>query len=317
MDRRQFIAKSIKGSAGLSLASVMGCSDTKKNDTAVSVPRRKLGRTDEMLSIIGFGGIIVKGVEQAFANEQVAKAFDNGINYFDVAPTYGNAEEKLGPALKPYRKKCFLACKTTERGREGAEKELQESLKKLETDFFDLYQLHGISRREQVETTFGPNGAMEVLLKAKQEGKVRYIGFSAHSEEAALLAMEKYDFDTALFPLNFVCWHQGKFGPGILAKAKERNMGILALKTLAHTVVAKDEKAPYEKLWYKPIEDDTLASLAVRFTMSLGTTAAIPPGDARFFWKAVKIAKSITELTSEENTQLAKLSEGVQPLFSA
>jgi predicted aldo/keto reductase-like oxidoreductase len=314
MDRRKFIGTSILGGTVLSLTPVLGCGEAK-GPQEYAFPRRKLGKTGEMLSIIGFGGILVDNVEQTVANDMVAKSFERGINYYDIAPTYGNAQDQLGPALAPYRNSCFLACKTTERGKEGAANELHESLNKLQTDYFDLYQLHAITTREDVERVFAPNGAMEVFLKAREEGKVRFLGFSAHSEEAALLAMGKFDFDTALFPLNFVCWHQGNFGPGILAKAKEKNMGILALKALAFTLVPDEEEKPYERLWYKPIEDDGIAKLSLRFTLSQGTTAAIPPGDAKFFWKAVDFAQNITTITSAENEQLAKLSEGVKPLF--
>ncbi|MHB8971565.1 MAG: aldo/keto reductase [Pirellulaceae bacterium] len=119
----------------------------------------------------------------------VAEAVDRGVNYFDVAPYYGNAQERLGPALQSYREKCFLACKTLERDAAGAAKELQRSLKLLKTDYFDLYQLHALMDVDEVEEAFGPGGAMETILKAQQDGKVRYIGFSAHSEEAAHAAM--------------------------------------------------------------------------------------------------------------------------------
>ncbi len=316
MNRRQFIETSLVGATGLTLFNFWHC-NRKEKEKGVQFPRRKLGQTGERLSIIGFGGIVVKDTEQATANNLVAEACDRGINYFDVAPSYGNAEERLGPALKPLRQYCFLACKTTERLKEDAERELHESLKKLETNHFDLYQLHALTTQEDVEKAFGPKGAMEVFIKAKQDGKVRFLGFSAHSEEAALLAMEKFDFDTILFPINFVCWYQGHFGPRVVAKAREKKMGILALKALAFTRIPKDEEKPYEKLWYKPIENDELASLAVRFTLSQETTAAIPPGEEKFFWKAVEIAEKFTPLNAEENEKLKELSEGVEPLFKS
>ena len=214
-----------------------------------------------------------------------------GINYFDVAPSYGNAQAKLGPALKPYRNKCFLACKTTERSAQGAEKELNESLRALYTDHFDLYQLHALSSVEEVEQVFAPGGAMEVFIKARELGKVRFLGFSAHSEDAALLAMKKFDFDTILFPINFNCWHKGDFGPRAFAEARSRNMGILALKAMAMTNLKPGETKPYKNVWYRPVQDDDMAKLALRYTLSKEVTAAIPPGDAEFFWEAMEIIK--------------------------
>ena len=107
--------------------------------------KRKYGKHDDMLSMIGFGAILLTKEEPDEASRLVAKAIDRGINYFDVAPSYGNAEEQLGPALEPYRSKVFLACKTTRRSAEEAEAELQNSLKLLRTDHFDLYQLHSVT----------------------------------------------------------------------------------------------------------------------------------------------------------------------------
>jgi predicted aldo/keto reductase-like oxidoreductase len=314
MDRREFLEKSFQVGAGLSVFPLLRCRG-KKTTIDYKLPRQKLGQTGEMLSIIGFGGILLKDEEQAAANTMVKQAFDRGINYFDVAPTYGNAEERLGPALKPFRDRCFLACKTTQRDKVGAERELHESLRILQTEHFDLYQLHAITTQEDVEKALGPNGAMEVFFKAKQEGKIRFIGFSAHSEDAALLAMDKYDFDTVLFPINFVCLYQGNFGPRVVTRAKEKKMGILAIKALAFTRIQEGEENPYKKLWYKPIEDEEMSNLALRFTLSQGVTSAIPPGEARFFWKAVEIAEEYTPLTTQENDKLRKLAEGVEPLF--
>ena len=278
---------------------------------------RRHGSTGKDLSVIGFGGILVKDEEQVKANDMVAEAYDRGINYFDVAPTYGDAQDRLGPALKPYRKNCFLACKTTERKKQGAEKELHESLQKLQTDYLDLYQLHAITTVEDVETIFAPGGAFEVFLKAKKDGKVRYLGFSAHSEEAALLAMGKYDFDTILFPINFVCWYHGKFGARVVEKANETNKGILALKSMAFTKIKQGEERPYNKCWYRPvpIDNDELINLAVRFTLSQGTTAAIPPGAPLYFPKALDAAANFSPVTDEENANLQKIAQGVEPIF--
>ena len=115
------------------------------------VPHRVLGNTGEKLSIVGFGSICLRNNGQEFADKLVPKAFEAGINYFDVAPGYGDAQELLGPPLKPFREKVFLACKTGKRDRAGAEEELNESLNFLKTDHFDLYQFHGVKTMEEVE----------------------------------------------------------------------------------------------------------------------------------------------------------------------
>ena len=316
MKRRTFFNRTISLSLALSalpFVRFFGRTSRKTNN----FPKRTLGKTGEQLSIIGFGGIMVNAQEQSFANDLVAQAFDQGINYYDVAPTYGNAEENLGPALEPYRKKCFLACKTAERKADKAEAELHRSLKHLRTDFFDLYQLHALSSIDDVETAFGPGGAMEVFIKARKDGKVRFLGFSAHSEEAALLAMDKFDFDTVLYPINYVCWFQGKFGPGVVKTAKEKGMGILALKGLAHTLIPEGKDKPYERLWYIPIEENEIQDLSLRFTLSQGVTAAIPPGDPVFWPGALEIAQGHLYISSNEIKKLEGISSGVTPLFNA
>ena len=196
--------------------------------------RRALGRTGERLSIIGFGGIVVMDATTKDAADRVAHAIDRGVNYFDVAPSYGNAETMLGPALAPYRKNVFLACKTQERTRDGAMRELEASLGRLETDHVDLYQLHAVTTREDVERILGPGGALEAFVAARQAGKTRFLGFSAHSVTAALALIEGFPFDTILFPINFATWHAGNFGPQVLEAASKKQMGILALKAMAH-----------------------------------------------------------------------------------
>jgi predicted aldo/keto reductase-like oxidoreductase len=311
MKRRDFIKAGLAGGAVLSAFS---CMKRSKSDGG-SLPRRVLGKTGESLSIIGFGGIVVMDEEPKTAERMVAEAVERGVNYFDVAPSYGNAQEKLGPAFQPFRKNCFLACKTTEREKAGAEKELNESLKILRTDHVDLYQLHALSSMDDVEKAFGPGGAMEVFVKARQDGKTRFLGFSAHSEEAALAAMERFDFDTILIPVNYACWFAGNFGPKALAKAKDKGMGILALKALAEGPVRQGESKPYPKCWYRPIEDPSIQALALRFTLSQGVTAAIPPGQPHFFQRALDIARDAAPITEEEIRILTDRAKTIEPIF--
>jgi predicted aldo/keto reductase-like oxidoreductase len=311
MKRRTFVRNSALGSLALGLPF-----DVSSNRGTPEIPRRLLGKTGEKLSIIGFGGIMLNDNPQEFANEFVAQAFDAGINYFDISPEYGNAQEKLGLAFRPYRDKCFLACKTQKRDAVEAEKQLNESLKAFNTDHFDLYQLHALSSTEEVEKAFAPGGAMEVFTRARQQGKIRFLGFSAHNVEAALLAMKNFSFDTILFPINFNCWNNGDFGPQVYEVAKSKDMGILALKAMALTTLSEGERKLYKNVWYRPIQDDEIARLALRYTLSKELTAAIPPGDAVFFWKAVEVARNFKPVSAAENEILAKLATGLEPVFS-
>lgn len=316
MDRRTFITTCMKGGGALSLTIFTG---NHLTSCARSRPltRRSLGRTGENLSILGFGGIMLNNMEQPEANNLVSQAFDAGVNYYDVAPSYGNAEEHLGPALKPYRDDVFLACKTQKRDQAGAEEELNASLGKLQTDHFDLYQLHAIRTTKDVEQAFGPNGAMETFQKARDDGKVRFLGFSAHSQEAALLAMQQFDFDTILFPINFVCWHHGHFGPEAVKMASDKNMGVLAIKSMAFTPIPEGQDRPYPRLWYVPIEQKETAHKAVRFTLAQGVTAAVPPGDSQFFLQALSFIDDHSPLNPPEEQDLRAIAVETPPLFSA
>ncbi|MBN1223099.1 MAG: aldo/keto reductase [Candidatus Aminicenantes bacterium] len=279
------------------------------------MPRRILGRTGERISIIGLGGIVVMNESPQTAREIVRSAVEQGVNYFDVAPSYDDAEEVLGPALKPYREQVFLSCKTLERSRRKAEEELDKSLQRLQTDYIDLYQFHGFSETRDVNRSLSRGGALDAFLKAKEEGKIRYIGFSAHSSEAALRAMEKFDFDTILFPVNYACFYKD-FGPAVIQMAKEKKIGILGIKALARQPwPSEDQKKHWPKCWYQPILDPEEAYLALRFSLTQPVTAVIPPGDLRLFRSALEMAHGYTPLTEAEDRRLRLLAESLDPLF--
>ena len=154
---------------------------------ASGLPRRLLGCTGEYVSIVGFPGLALSHCEQAQSDAGVLDAFESGVNYFDVAPAYGKdgeCEIKLGGSLTQLpREEIFLASKTKMRDREGARLELERSLRRLNTDYLDLYQLHHLWDPKDVDKVLGAGGALETVLKAQKEGKIRYIGFSAHTSD--------------------------------------------------------------------------------------------------------------------------------------
>ena len=269
----------------------------------------------ETLSKVAFGGVIVADEDQKDADRYVDEALDMGVNYFDVAPTYGDAEIKMGNAFKGRRDQVFLACKTEDRTKAGARKLLEQSLKNLKTDHFDLYQLHAVFTKHDVYRIFGPDGAFETYEWAKKEGYIKRIGFSAHSTEAALALMELYDFDSILFPFNFASMLKNGYGLHVLDKAKEKKMAVLGIKSMALTsrLPGDDEKHP--KAWYHPIEDYELASKAMRYSIAQGVDVIVPPGDFEHFKWAVKIAEGDLTLKPEELEELKKIAKETSPLF--
>jgi predicted aldo/keto reductase-like oxidoreductase len=276
---------------------------------------RQYGSTGQQLSIVAFAGIVVKEVTAEASSRYVSLAIDHGINYFDVAPGYGNAQNMLGPALEQYRNDIFLSCKTNKRDAVSARAELEDSLKLLRTDHFDLYQLHAMTSQEDLEVATGPGGALEVLVKAREEGLVKHLGFSAHSAEVAIELMNRFEFDSVLFPVNFTTWFESGFGPQIMKEAEQRGVARLALKGAAHHALEDRNDRVREKCWYAPIEDRELMKLALRWTLSQPITAAIPPGDPELWQMAVEVAQDFTPITPDEEQILRENAKGRAPLF--
>ena len=269
------------------------------------------------LSIVGFGGMTLVGMEQRDCDEIVAESVEAGVNYFDVAPSYGDgeAEVKLGHALVPFRSEVFLACKTFARDAAGAGRELDQSLRRLGTGCLDLYQFHALIKVSEVERIFGPYGAVEAVTRAREQGKVRFVGFSAHSVEAALAMMERMRFDSVLFPVNFVLYSKGDFGPRVLEKARQLGVARVAVKAMALGPCSRHEEHEYPSCWYRPVGDPELARRAFRFALSEDVTAVLPPGDPGLFRMALRFAQDCTPMSATERVALLESAAGFVPLF--
>jgi len=276
---------------------------------------RRLGGTGHRSSLITFGGIVVAGMPQTDADHIVAEALEAGVNEFDVAPSYGDSEIKLGQALRGKRDQVFLHCKTLERSFKGAAKELHESLKRLGTDHVDLYQFHGVNDAAELDEILGPGGAMEAVLAARDAGHTRLIGITGHRPRTLVDALRRFPFDTVMAPVNFVLEHHSHYAEALLAEARRRGVGVIALKALAERPWLKDEERKYPKCWYKPAEEDHLADLALRFALSEQVATVIPPGDERLLRKALAIAQRYRALRPAERLELARVADGLTPIF--
>ncbi len=268
-----------------------------------------LGRTGIQISAVSYGGIVSAGyydrvsypeLDQNASDQFVSYAMDRGVNYFDVAPTYGNAQEQLGQSLRPYRSRIHLACKTGRRDRAGAEAELKDSLALLHTDHFDVYQLHAISSMADVDAAFGPGGVMELMRELREKGIAAHIGFTAHNEDAALRMLSLYDFDTVLFPFNWFMSMAHQMGSRLITAAKERGMGVLGMKAFIERKWESDEEraaSAFPKSWCKPIDvnDTAFGEAAMRYALSLGVDTLIPPGNFPSFHFAVEHIESCLE----------------------
>ena len=212
--------------------------------------KRQFGNKNEYLSILGLGGIVIKGLDKYSVDSIVSDAVSEGINYFDVAPGYGDAEKLLGPSLKKYRLNSFLACKTNKRTEKESTEELYNSLNLLKTDYLDLYQLHGMKTDDDFEKVMADDGAIKTFQKAKEKGLVKYLGFSCHSEKVAKRLIEAFDFDSILMPVNWSVFLKYGFGSELLSIAKEKGLAILALKSMALQMWDDPKNRKYKNLWY-------------------------------------------------------------------
>jgi len=319
MKRRSFLkaAGSIAGTYALGSKSIPVFGGAA-GDKQTELPRRVLGRTGEKVSVITFPGLSMIQQEQDACTTAVHRIFERGLNYFDVAPAYGNgtAETRLGVALQGLdRSKLFLACKTKMRDKDGARQELERSLQRLKTDHFDLYQMHAIFTPEEVQKAFGPGGAFETFIKAREEGKVRFFGFSAHTTKGALEALKAYQFDTAMFPISFAEYFQFEFGKPVLEEAARRGTVVVGMKSL-YAGAWPEGAERTRKWWYRTMETDEEISLAVRFTLSRpGVMAAVPPSFIDLTDKAITAAQSLRPITEVELARLREMSAGRGSVF--
>jgi predicted aldo/keto reductase-like oxidoreductase len=228
MDRRSFLA----GAPGAAIAA------TAVAGQRGDVPTRVFGRTGESLTVIGQAGGRFPLCTFEEAKAITRRAYDLGINYFDNAHGYwdGRSEEVFGEVLPPVRKDVFITTKSTDRTRDGAAKELDLSLKRLKTDYVDLWQIHAVGEMEEVDRIFSPGGAIEAFEAAKKAGKCRFIGFTGHRDPHVHMAMlDRYDgYDTILMPLHPADPSYLSFEKIVLPEARKRGLGIQGMKGLAN-----------------------------------------------------------------------------------
>jgi predicted aldo/keto reductase-like oxidoreductase len=202
-----------------------------------------LGKTGEKVSLLSVGGYNI-GIEDMLSEKEsialMRMAVDEGINFFDNAWEYheGGSEERMGKALQDgYRDKVFLMTKHHGREPKLAQKHLEDSLRRLRTDVIDLWQFHEIVKPDEPEMIYS-SGALDFALKAKEEGKIRYIGFTGHKRPAYLVDMIKrgFEWDTVQMPVNVFDHHYYSFAQEVIPVAREKNIGIIAMKSLGGTV---------------------------------------------------------------------------------
>lgn len=233
--RRKFLKTVAATSFSAAVGGVAG-HWAKAAETAGEIPMRTLGRTGLRVTMIGLGGYhagLPEKEEESIAI--IHRALDLGINFFDNADCYqsGRGEERMGKALEGRRQKIILMTKVDQRDAQGAREQLEKTLRRLRTDYLDIWQFHSVTKLEDLDKIFGPGGAMETAEQARKEGKVRFIGVTGHFDPAVHLEfIKRYAFDTVQMPINVVDPHFKSFRTTVLDEAVKRNVGVVAMKTL-------------------------------------------------------------------------------------
>ena len=248
--RRNFLMTSVTVAGGivggaalqqnLTTTATTPAKDTNTVTPPGTIPERVLGRTGVRVPIFGLGGagqtpLSWDGAERD-AVAIIERALELGIRYFDTAASYGPSEDYLGKVLPTHRSKLFLASKTDVKDRDGAWRELERSLKRLKTDHLDLWQLHHVSFRQELDTIFGSGGAIQALVEAREQKLVRFVGITGHHDPDVIAeGLRRYPFHTTLIPVNAADKHHPRpFIPAVLPVAQQQKVGVIAMKVPAY-----------------------------------------------------------------------------------
>lgn len=269
------------------------------------------------MAVLG-GAAFARGTPEE-TKEAFAEALRHGVNHLDIAPRYGDAESLVGPLLPPVRDELFVACKTTRRNPDGVRAQLEESLEKLRTDRFDLYQLHAVTDLAVLEER---RQAAEAILRARDEGLTRFVGVTGHNEGAPaahLEALRRWDLDTVMFPVNARMWADPAYrrdAETLLELCAERDVGVMAIKAAARRPWPTDGGDRFATTWYEPYGDPSEVTRGVAFTLSVpGVHGFCTPGDVRLLRMALDAAESSAPLDESERDRAIRKAASLPSIF--
>lgn len=281
---------------------------------------RTFGRAGHPSTLAIFGGAAFWEISQADADKVLEQVLAAGVNHFDIAPSYGQAEIRVGPWMPRIRNEIFLGCKTMERTKEGAWKELRASLERLQTETFDLYQFHAVTTMEELDAIFARGGAMEAFLEARQQGLFKYIGITGHGVDAPAIyleALRRFDFDSVLFPLNFIQMGNPTYRENaeeLIRVCRERNVGTMVIKAI--TKAPWGERAHTATTWYEPFDEPGIIQRAVDFALSYDVTGLCTVGDVRILSLVLQACENFKPMDSAEREKMIAEGRQFEPLFA-
>ncbi len=266
---------------------------------------RRLGRIGRDDSVLIYGAAALGGVTQDEADKSISFALDSGINHFDTAPSYGDAELRLGPWMPRIRDQIFLSTKTGKRDRESAWEEINRSLERLQTDHIDLIQHHAVTNLEELELVLRPGGALEATIQAKEQGLVRAIGITGHGHQAPrthLQALRRFPFDTVLTPLNYVLYQNEAYRldlEALTSEIKRQDAGLMVIKAIAQRPWPEGAPHTYDT-WYEPFDRQEFINAAIAFVLSFPeVTGLATAGDINLLPMIVEAEKQADAMPPE------------------
>jgi predicted aldo/keto reductase-like oxidoreductase len=274
------------------------------------VQQRRLGRLGHMSSVLIYGAAALAAVDQDVADRSVQLALDAGINHFDVAAGYGDAELRLGPWMPRIRDHIFLATKTEQRDVDDSWRQINASLERLRSDHVDLIQIHAVGDLADLDRVTAGEGSLQAVIRARDEGMARAIGITGHGHAAPathLEALRRFPFDTVLTPLNYVLSRDPLYladYQALVAEAQARDVGLMIIKAASRRNWLEEAERPYTT-WYEPFDDPERITAAVVWVLShQEATGIATPGDVQLLPQVVEAEKHVGEMTREEAEEI-------------
>jgi len=272
--------------------------------------KRRFGRTNHLSTLAIFGGVALGQLDQTTSDQVMEKVIDAGLNHIDIAPSYGEAEARLGPWMPRIRDDFFLGCKTMERTKSGALEEAHQSLRRLQVERFDLYQLHAVTTMEELDACTMNGGALEGVLEMRECGLTQFIGITGHGMQAPALfveALSRFDFDSVLFPIYPALFAHEDYRlktQELLDLCEEKDVGVMIIKSVAKESWGEREHRYHT--WYVPHDDAQAIQTNIRFVLSQKLTHICTPGDYRLLDMVFSACEHFEPMTAEKQEALIK-----------
>ena len=282
--------------------------------------KRQFGKTGHESTVAIFGACALGFVTQTEADVAMQQVIDAGINHIDIAPSYGVAEDRIAHWIPSIRNDFFLGCKTMERTKAGAKAEMQASLKRLQTDHFDLYQIHAVTNMDELDEATRTGSVLEALVDASEQGLITHIGITGHgaeSPEVFLEALRRYDFDSILFPVNFVQFGNPRYYEAareLIATCQKKDVGMMGIKFITRGPWGNLEKT--HNTWYQPFIELEMIQKAVDFALSQGITGLCTPCDVTILPAVIAACENFKPMPENEQQALLASATSYTPLFT-